>query len=143
MNLTIKDWSLTLLFKQDQGDQIGNHTIKSRWVWTSVYGSKQLGLYPREYQFNTPDIFMVKIGEGVDESETKQGLDETGTPYHSFESLGVENDNLDSEDSLAAADESKFEGDEVTINDNSGKSEFDSIGGQGQVNDDRLQDRHQ
>lgn len=86
---------------------------------------------------------MVKIGEGVNESETKQGLDEIGTPYHSFESLGVENDNLDSEDSLAAADESKFEGDEGTINDNSGKSEFDSIGGQGQVNDDRLQDRYQ
>lgn len=44
---------------------------------------------------------------------------------------------------LPAADESKFKGDEGTINDNSGKSEFDSIGGQGQVNDDRLQDRHQ
>lgn len=53
-----------------------------------------------ESNLNTPDISMIEIGEGLGGSETEENVDATGTPYLSFESSKVQNNDIDSKDSL-------------------------------------------
>lgn len=93
-----------------------------------VVGHYSMSSTQGETNLNTPDISMVEIGDGFGESETEENLDETGTPYLSFESSVVQNDDIDSEDSLTVVDEAELEGKEIA--DSSEKGELDSLGGQ-------------
>lgn len=59
---------------------------------------------------STQYISMVEIRDGLGEIEMEENLDETGTSYLGCESSVVQNDDIDSEDSLTLVDEAEFEG---------------------------------
>lgn len=108
------DWSLDLdntEAKQNYGAvTLGTLRLNQEGFKQGVVGPSSMRSTQGETKLNIPDISMVEIGDGFGESETEENWDETGTTYLSFESSMVQNDNIDSEDSLTVVDEDGFEG---------------------------------